>query len=123
GPAGGGGKGSRRARERLWPCPVCTKSFQRISTHVQMSDCRVVLKWGAGATMECRNCGEVVAVVPDVLQEHSKRCRPRNKTTNDQAAGSGGGGDAAMTPSESSSSSPVLPAQASAPGGAVSSSS
>lgn len=36
GPAGGGGKGSRRARERLSPCPVCTKSFQRISTHVQM---------------------------------------------------------------------------------------
>ncbi|CBJ33058.1 expressed unknown protein [Ectocarpus siliculosus] len=125
GPAGSEGKGSRRRSESLWPCPVCTKSFRRISTHVQMSDCKIVLQWGAGATMECRNCGEVVDVVPDVLQQHSKRCRPRDKITNDEAAAAAAAGDAAVTPSESSSKSPPPPLLAQAPtlGGAVPSSS
>ncbi|CAN0545320.1 unnamed protein product, partial [Ectocarpus sp. 12 AP-2014] len=99
GPPGSEGKGSRRTSESLWPCPVCTKSFRRISTHVQMSDCKIVLQWGAGATMECRNCGEVVDVVPDVIQQHSKRCRPRDKSTNDKAAAAAAGVDSAVTPS------------------------
>ncbi|CAN0070505.1 unnamed protein product, partial [Ectocarpus sp. 4 AP-2014] len=121
GPEGSEGKGSRRTNESLSPCPVCTKSFRRISTHVQMSDCKIVLQWGAGATLECRNCGEVVDVVPDVLQQHSKRCCPRDKSTNGEAAAAAVGGDAAVTPSESSSASPppLLPAQAPTLGGAV----
>ncbi|CAM9571120.1 unnamed protein product [Pylaiella littoralis] len=101
--AGATGAGSRvKDKEQQWPCPVCAKSFQRIGTHIQFVECRLVQNLPPSATMECRRCGEIIGVTLELLKEHSTRCSIADNNSSSSTA-------AVTTPSESSPSSLTVP--------------